>query len=305
MQTSGEHQVLDAELVRAQYSPATTYLNTASSGLLPARAGAAMRAAIADMSQGRSPDSLFADIEAARAAFARIAGVPVERVATGGSVAVYTGLIAASLPAGAEVLTAEGDFSSTVNPFHVRADLKVRAVPLDALPDAVRLLSVTGVLAVAVALLTAGVPVTAVCLLRVVLPLAAVGSLAVSGLLPPSLVPVVRVRGMPRFGALAPAILSHRSPTSREAGVRRCPIRMARPGRATVPPLDAVRRLFEHRRSRGTLPYRDQTTTSTPSPGAVPDARSDSSACWRMMTAAAWSMTERPFLDLTPLARSP
>lgn len=144
METSGEHQaqveaqVLDVELVRAQYTPATTYLNTASSGLLPARAGDAMRAAIADMTEGRSPDSLFADVEEARAAFARIVGVPVSRVATGGSVAVYSGLIAASLPAGAEVLTAEGDFSSTVNPFHVRGDLKVRAVPLDALPDAVR-----------------------------------------------------------------------------------------------------------------------------------------------------------------------
>ncbi|MFJ8955446.1 aminotransferase class V-fold PLP-dependent enzyme [Streptomyces sp. NPDC102381] len=152
METSGEHQaqvkakakakakaqVLDAELVRAQYTPATTYLNTASSGLLPARAGDAMRAAIADMTEGRSPDSLFADVEEARAAFARIVGVPVSRVATGGSVAVYSGLIASSLPTGAEVLTAEGDFSSTVNPFHVRGDLKVRAVPLDALPDAVR-----------------------------------------------------------------------------------------------------------------------------------------------------------------------
>lgn len=145
METSGEHQArataaqaLDADLVRAQYTPATTYLNTASSGLLPARAADAMRSAIVDMAEGRSPDSLFADVEEARAAFARIAGVPVSRVATGGSVAVYSGLIAASLPAGAEVLTAEGDFSSTVNPFHVRGDLKVRAVPLDALPDAVR-----------------------------------------------------------------------------------------------------------------------------------------------------------------------
>ncbi|MHB9754534.1 aminotransferase class V-fold PLP-dependent enzyme [Streptomyces sp. BYX5S] len=138
METSGAHQALDAELVRAQYTPATTYLNTASSGLLPVRAAAAMRAAIADMTEGRSPDSLFGDVEEARAAFARIAGVPVGRVAVGGSVAVYSGLLAASLPAGAEVLTAEGDFSSTVNPFHARGDLKVRAVPLDALPDAVR-----------------------------------------------------------------------------------------------------------------------------------------------------------------------
>jgi selenocysteine lyase/cysteine desulfurase len=142
METTGEHApvapALDLDLVRAQYTPATAYLNTASSGLLPARAADAMREAIDTMVRGRSVDTLFADVEEARAAFARIAGVPPARVATGGSVAVYSGLIAASLPAGAEVLTAEGDFSSTVNPFHLRADLKVRTVPLDALAESVR-----------------------------------------------------------------------------------------------------------------------------------------------------------------------
>jgi selenocysteine lyase/cysteine desulfurase len=51
---------------------------------------------------------------------------------------VYTGLIAASLPEGAEVLTAEGDFTSVVNPFHMRSDLKVRTVPLEALAESVR-----------------------------------------------------------------------------------------------------------------------------------------------------------------------
>nr|WP_225881944.1 hypothetical protein [Streptomyces aureocirculatus] len=78
--------------------------------------------------------------------------------------------------------------------------------------------------------------------LRVVLPLAAVGGLAVGLLSSPSAVPVQRVLGMPRFGAWAPAILSHRSPTSREAGAASLDVR------ATVPPLDAVRRLFESRR---------------------------------------------------------
>ncbi|WP_237536843.1 aminotransferase class V-fold PLP-dependent enzyme [Streptomyces sp. SID5785] len=129
---------LDTDLVRAQYAPAATYLNTASSGLLPARAGAAMRDAITTMAEGGAIDALFDDVEAARAAFARIAGVPATRVATGASVAVYTGLIASSLPDGAEVLTAEGEFSSTINPFHVRPGLKVRTVPLEALAESVR-----------------------------------------------------------------------------------------------------------------------------------------------------------------------
>ncbi|MEU9287445.1 aminotransferase class V-fold PLP-dependent enzyme [Streptomyces sp. NPDC048275] len=124
-------------LVRAEFAPKNTYLNTASTGLLPARAVAAMRTAVESVAAGQ-PSDMFADVEAARASFARLVGVPGRRVAAGASVAVYTGLIAASLPPGAEVLTAEADFSSTVNPFHIRGDLKVRAVPLERLADSVR-----------------------------------------------------------------------------------------------------------------------------------------------------------------------
>jgi hypothetical protein len=57
-----------------------------------------------------------------------------------------------------------------------------------------------------------------------VLLLAAVGSLlARMGLLPfPSAVPEQRVLGMPRFGAWAPAILSHRSPRAARRRSRGC-----------------------------------------------------------------------------------
>ncbi|AVH61536.1 aminotransferase class V-fold PLP-dependent enzyme [Streptomyces dengpaensis] len=124
-------------LVRTEFAPKNTYLNTASTGLLPARSVAAMRAAVESVAAGR-PADMFADVEAARASFARLVGVPGRRVAAGASVAVYSGLIAASLPQGAEVLTAEGDFSSVVTPFHVRGDLKVRAVPLERMAESVR-----------------------------------------------------------------------------------------------------------------------------------------------------------------------
>jgi hypothetical protein len=76
--------------------------------------------------------------------------------------------------------------------------------------------------------------------LRIVLRLAAVGGLAVVGLSSPSAVPVQRVLRMPRFGAWAPAILSHRSP---RAARRRLAL-VARLPSASF----AVRRLFEHRR---------------------------------------------------------
>ncbi|WUI49855.1 aminotransferase class V-fold PLP-dependent enzyme [Streptomyces sp. NBC_00414] len=135
-QQSGRMETFES-LVRAEFTPKNTYLNTASTGLLPARAVAAMRAGVESVADGL-PQDMFADVEAARAAFARLVGVPDSRVAAGASVAVYTGLIAASLPEGAEVLTAEGDFTSVVNPFHVRRGLKVRTVPLERIAESVR-----------------------------------------------------------------------------------------------------------------------------------------------------------------------
>ncbi|MFB7497712.1 aminotransferase class V-fold PLP-dependent enzyme [Streptomyces sp. NPDC056161] len=125
-------------LIRAEFAPKTTFLNTASSGLLPARTVAALHEAVALRAEGRPLGPLHEDVELARASFARLAAVPATRVAAGSSVTVHSGVIAASLPAGAEVLTAEGDFSSVVNPFHVRGDLKVRAVPLERLAESVR-----------------------------------------------------------------------------------------------------------------------------------------------------------------------
>ncbi|WP_018545808.1 aminotransferase class V-fold PLP-dependent enzyme [Streptomyces sp. LaPpAH-108] len=125
-------------LVRAEFTPVGTYLNTASNSLLPVRTVTALHEAALLRAQGRPLTSLFEDVEASRAAYARLAQVPVERVATGVSVAAHTGLIAASLPPGAEVLTAEDDFTSVLNPFHVRGDLKVRAVPVERIARSVR-----------------------------------------------------------------------------------------------------------------------------------------------------------------------
>jgi selenocysteine lyase/cysteine desulfurase len=130
---------MEKSLGGADFAPMTTYLNTAASGLIPARSVAALGTALQDAAVGLPyAEKAFEAVEASRAAFARIAGVPAGRVAAGASVAVYTGLIAAALPAGAEVLVAEGDFSSLVNPFVVRGDLKLRSVPLAGLADAVR-----------------------------------------------------------------------------------------------------------------------------------------------------------------------
>ncbi|MET8676238.1 aminotransferase class V-fold PLP-dependent enzyme [Streptomyces sp. NPDC004647] len=128
---------MEKSLAGAEFAPQTTYLNTASSGLFPARSVTALRTAVEDAAAGKTYEG-FESVELSRACYARLAGVPVRRVAAGASVAVYAGLIAASLPSGSEVLVAENDFSSLVNPFVVRGDLTVRSAPLERLADEVR-----------------------------------------------------------------------------------------------------------------------------------------------------------------------
>ncbi|MFH8370749.1 aminotransferase class V-fold PLP-dependent enzyme [Streptomyces sp. NPDC018031] len=124
----------------AEFAPRTTYLNTASTGLVPARSVAVLKSALDDAAtgDGHHLDEAFAAVEECRTRYGRLVGVPAHRVAAGGSVAVFAGLIATSLPPGSEVLVADGDFSSLVNPFVVRDDLTVRIVPLEDLAEAVR-----------------------------------------------------------------------------------------------------------------------------------------------------------------------
>ncbi|MBT2429925.1 class V aminotransferase [Streptomyces sp. CB00316] len=128
-----------SQVAAAEFAPEVTYLNTSSWGLLPRRTIAAVKALADENAAGRRIGAgSFDAVEAARAGFARLAGVGPERVATGSSVTVHVGLIAASLPAGAEVLSPEGEFTSVVSPFALRGDLRMRYVPLAELADAVR-----------------------------------------------------------------------------------------------------------------------------------------------------------------------
>lgn len=115
------------------------HLDTATLGVPPARTVAALRDALDAWSAGRPYVDVYEEaVAAARAGYARLAGVAVERVALAGTVAGAVGLIAAQLPDGAEVLLAEGDFSALVQPFAGRPGLTLRYAPLDALAAAVR-----------------------------------------------------------------------------------------------------------------------------------------------------------------------
>lgn len=117
---------------------AAGYLNTSTLGLPPATAVAALHAAVDEWAAGRADPHVYDRmVERSRAAFARLTGVPAEWVAVAGQVSSLVGLVAAGLPAGAEVVGYEGDFTSVLFPFLARPDLVVRLVPLEAVADAV------------------------------------------------------------------------------------------------------------------------------------------------------------------------
>lgn len=116
------------------------YLNTATYGLPPKSAFIAMESALADWRTGRtSEDAWEACTERARSTFAGLVNVKPAAVTCGATVSELMGLVAASLPDGARVLTVENDFASTLFPFtvHGHRGISVDAVPLPNLVDAV------------------------------------------------------------------------------------------------------------------------------------------------------------------------
>jgi len=126
--------------VSHQWEQHGVYLNTATYGLPPKTAFDAMTAALEDWRTGRtSEDAWEACTERARAVFAHLVGVKPEAVACGATVSELIGLVAASLPDGARVLTVENDFTSTLFPFtvHGHRGVTVESVPLAQLVDAI------------------------------------------------------------------------------------------------------------------------------------------------------------------------
>jgi selenocysteine lyase/cysteine desulfurase len=136
----GEAAVRSAESAQAEFATDVIFLNTATMGLPPRRTVEAVQAALATWTAGRA-DAVAYDtpVAGARRTYAGLVGVDEALVAVGGQVSVFAGLIAASLPDNAEVLTAAGDFTSVVFPFHVQAPrgIMVREVPLEALAGAI------------------------------------------------------------------------------------------------------------------------------------------------------------------------
>lgn len=127
------------DLADTEFAAETTYLNTASIGLPPARTLRAVRSALDEWARGRASAPAYdTAVAAARESFARIVGADPGRVAIGSILSPQVGLVAGSLPPGAEVVVAEGDFSSLIQPLAGRDDLVLRTVPLGDVADAVR-----------------------------------------------------------------------------------------------------------------------------------------------------------------------
>lgn len=143
---------LDLEQARAEFAPTTHYLNTASMGLPPRRTLEAMDRAHREWRDAvASPPDFDAPVNRARGRFARLVGVPSTWVAIGHQTSPLVGLVAAAVPDAAEVLVAEGEFTSVSFPFlaQARRGVRVREVPLSELAAEVR--TETHVVAVATA----------------------------------------------------------------------------------------------------------------------------------------------------------
>ncbi len=120
------------------WTPAGVYCNTASYGLPPRPAWDALQAALTDWRGGRTSWEHWGErTEAARAAFARLVAVDVDRVAVGSTVSELVGSVATALPAGARVIVPDVEFTSLLFPLLVQSRLDVRTVPVSEVAAAV------------------------------------------------------------------------------------------------------------------------------------------------------------------------
>ncbi len=133
MTSASLHHAID------QFGDPRGYLAVASIGLPPRAAVEALTADLASWAAADTdPQGYDRVVEATRASYAAIVGVPVDRVAQGSQTSVLTAVVAAAVPRGAEVLIPEGDFSSIEFPFLQRelaGEILVRVVPLTALAE--------------------------------------------------------------------------------------------------------------------------------------------------------------------------
>lgn len=124
---------------RTRFAEAPGYLSACTSGLPTRETLAAMSTFTQQWATGaHSAVSIGAEVDQCRSLFAGIASVTPDRVAVGSQTSQLVSVIAASLPDGAEVLCAAGDFSSLTHPFEQQRHrgVRVRYVPVAELASA-------------------------------------------------------------------------------------------------------------------------------------------------------------------------
>lgn len=124
-------------MLRHEFPSAAGYLDSATYGL-PLRSALEELSALTSAWASGSYDPVSCDraVDRARGAFARMHNVAAADVAIGHQVSPMVGLIAASLPRGAQVLAAEGDFTSLLFPF-LAAGCAMRTVALERVAEAI------------------------------------------------------------------------------------------------------------------------------------------------------------------------
>jgi selenocysteine lyase/cysteine desulfurase len=139
MGTSALRRSASIAHARNLFSGGRGYLAACTMGLPSIATRDAVIADLDAAASGRATGAHYTGVvERTRAHFARLVHVEPSRVAIGSQVSVFAGLLATSAPDGAEVLCADGDFSSVMLPFaHAGRGIRVRTAPLSALADAI------------------------------------------------------------------------------------------------------------------------------------------------------------------------
>lgn len=135
---------MTTEEIRGLFAPAPglTYLDAATYGLPPRPAVEALERALHRWQSGEANwiEEWDREGEACRALFARLIGTQPENIALIPTVSVGTGMVAASVPPGSQILVPNDEFKSVVLPMLAAEQARgarVRDVPFASLADAI------------------------------------------------------------------------------------------------------------------------------------------------------------------------
>jgi selenocysteine lyase/cysteine desulfurase len=122
----------------SDFAGAEGYLNTASIGIPPRAAVDELQAAVERWGRGEAePREYDVYVDRSRELWGRLHGADASAVAVGPQLSYFSGMVAAALPEGAEVVAYADDFTSVLFPFLERCSVRF-VEELGALPDAIR-----------------------------------------------------------------------------------------------------------------------------------------------------------------------